>query len=85
MNIDRSLGARAATVLLVSLAVVACGGGAEAGDTAPANEAEAGFTRVINVEVSRITSETFVDNASANEMLTRKYRKPFVVPEAGKV
>ena len=29
--------------------------------------------------------ETFIDNAAANEMLTRKYRKPFVVPEKGKV
>lgn len=30
-------------------------------------------------------SETFKDNMKANESLTREYRKPFVVPEAGKV
>ena len=26
--------------------------------------------------------ESFVDNPTANSMLTRQYRKPFVVPEA---
>ena len=30
-------------------------------------------------------SETFKDNAAANAMLTREYRAPFVVPEAGKI
>jgi predicted dehydrogenase len=30
-------------------------------------------------------SETFDDNADANTMLTREYRKPFVVPAAGEV
>ncbi len=30
-------------------------------------------------------SETFVDNAAADEMLTRKYRAPFVVPKQGEV
>ncbi|MCA9106730.1 MAG: Gfo/Idh/MocA family oxidoreductase [Planctomycetales bacterium] len=30
-------------------------------------------------------SETFVDNADADAMLTRQYRAPFVVPAAGKV
>ncbi|MGL4465406.1 MAG: Gfo/Idh/MocA family protein [Planctomycetia bacterium] len=30
-------------------------------------------------------SETFVDDSRANAMLTREYRKPYVVPEAGKV
>ena len=30
-------------------------------------------------------SETFKDNNAANERLTREYRRPFVVPEAGKV
>jgi len=30
-------------------------------------------------------SETFKDNDTANTMLTRKYREPFVVPEQGKV
>ena len=29
--------------------------------------------------------EEFVDNPAANKMLTRDYRKPFVVPPAGKV
>ena len=29
--------------------------------------------------------ETFVDNAKANEMLTRNYRPPYVVPPAGQV
>lgn len=28
-------------------------------------------------------AETFVDNAAANSLLTREYRKPFVVPAAG--
>lgn len=31
------------------------------------------------------TTETFVGNSAANEMLTREYRKPFVVPPAGGV
>lgn len=30
-------------------------------------------------------SETFMDNQPAGAMLTREYRKPFVVPPAGRV
>ncbi len=30
-------------------------------------------------------SETFVGDETANKLLTRKYRKPFVIPEAGQV
>ncbi len=30
-------------------------------------------------------SETFVDNAKANALLTREYRAPFIVPAADKI
>lgn len=58
-NIDRSSALRGVAATLM-LALAACGGSAEAGDTAEANEAAAEeFTRIINVETSPIESAPF--------------------------
>jgi len=53
--------ARVIVVLMLGLVLAACGGGAEAGDTAEANEAAAseGFSRVINVQTHETTTESF--------------------------
>ncbi len=49
------------------------------------NNITASSLRVGNLLAFNPKSETFVDNDAANAMLTRAYRKPFVVPAAGEV
>ena len=48
------------------------------------NFEETPFTIGVPIEINT-ADETIVGNAKANEMLTREYRKPFVVPAAGQV
>ena len=59
--IDRSRPLTAGLAMTVLVTLSACGGDAEAVDTAAANEANAGFTRVINVEVDAVAPQTFVE------------------------
>ncbi len=49
------------------------------------NHINASSLRVGNLLAFNPKSETFIDNDAANAMLTRAYRKPFVVPAAGEV
>ncbi len=59
-TIDRALGIRLSLSSVLLLGAVACGGSAEAGDTAAANEEAAGaFSRIINVETATISLAPF--------------------------